>query len=1068
MAAVTVEQQRALALARARRRRSEANAGASSGNVNAPSQAYTDALAAGSAASQKFAPEKQSGLLANLGAGFDNGVNSVLGAPVDLPVWLGNSLINATNSGAEMVGAGRPIPNIPVDLPGSRLGFERAQEGLGFTPQSQVEANTTGERLVRGVGDAVGQSILPEVLLARGAQAVASGAQQVAPVIRQGVEMLEPMFGAGTTAGRMAANTAVNAAAGGGASVAADIAPDPIKPAAALVGGLVAGTPVAMATAAPAAARAAAGVANDFLAPVTRSGQERIAGQTLRDAATSPSDVIDAIENAPASIVPGSMPTTFQQTGDMGLGALERGVAARNPADFQTRRADQNAARLESLGGVQRTGAPEQVASTVRGFIRAIDDEATAAVDAATTSGAQQVARVTSQAGDAVNAVRGRAQEATDALGSGRAPEIVGGDLRNALEASRAAAKTEERALWTAVDPDNSLALPVSSTKQQLQGIIDDITPVSAKPEGAEASIYSDLSKLGDGAMPFRFVTELDSRVKTALREERLARGESAAYRRLSRLKSAIENDLDSAISTKVANEQQAVQSGQMSLEQTAAYRIEQWQKDWKQRQTEARAYNAGSASADGGIGQASVLSPRGTAGQAGVRSGSSSGNQGLSPDGLETNFDADALGRLKDARLATRNRAETFDNATLAPIRKRPMASGPYDMGAAAVPARIFFPGAKSVDAIATYRKAVGDEQAMNLLSDYIVDRLRKTAMGADGILDPAKVVNFQRSHADALRSFPELNARFGNAANAAARIPVAEAATSQAVKDVIKTVDESIAATAAIRKERLDDAQKGVLGKLIGVDDPSDVTRTVGAIFARQDAVAEMGRLRSAIGSDEQGLEGLRKSIVDYVTNKFVSNAEAGTSGKNQIKADGFQTFIRSNEGALRAAGFTDDEVKVMQAISDDIRQANASITAVKIPGGSNTTQDVLAAKVTDTPTSIMAKIAAASAVTGGAASIASPLIGLPVGIATGLIGAMRQIGLTKVDDIIKDAMLNPQRAKLLIQKAKPRQQEQIGKALAQQYRRAVVGSTASGLDNDQKSRNSYTYNATSGRLE
>jgi hypothetical protein len=94
--------------------------------------------------------------------------------------------------------------------------------------------------------------------------------------------------------------------------------------------------------------------------------------------------VRDALANAPPEIVPGSMPTTFQLTGDMGLGALERDQQTRHPADFMERRAEQSAARVEALQAIQPTGSPAEVANAVRGSLRDIDTLTHGAVERAT------------------------------------------------------------------------------------------------------------------------------------------------------------------------------------------------------------------------------------------------------------------------------------------------------------------------------------------------------------------------------------------------------------------------------------------------------------------------------------------------------------------------------------------------------------------------------------------------------------------------------------------------------------------------------------------------------------
>ncbi len=102
---------------------------------------------------------------------------------------------------------------------------------------------------------------------------------------------------------------------------------------------------------------------------------------------------------------------------------------------------------------------------------------------------------------------------------------------------------------------------------------------------------------------------------------------------------------------------------------------------------------------------------------------------------------------------MATRERVQTFDNETLAPLRRRPATNAPYTVSDAAVAARTFHPGTASFDAVSKFRRAVGDEQALPTLEAFAVDRLRKMALREDGTLDPNRLESFRRAHSDALR---------------------------------------------------------------------------------------------------------------------------------------------------------------------------------------------------------------------------------------------------------------------------------------------------------------------------
>lgn len=947
---------------------------------------------------------KYGGAAMNTTAGVNEGLYGTLGAPVDLMRGAMNLGIRGVNAAT-----GSEIGTLPDDgFMGSKwVGQTLGSLSPALDPEN-AEANTKGEKIARGIGQGIGYSVAPEAvvgLLARSGN-----------LTGRALDTSTRVFGRAESAGAATSNAAVGGVSGGGATAAMEAAPDEYKPLAGMAvgtaSGVIAGTFAGI-------AREGRRLLDDAIAPMTAKGQEGLAADRLRRSATDPDGfrnlLGEAVDDGP--LVPGSQPTTFQATGDMGVGGLERQIETRNPEPFMQRRADQNSARVGAMAGVQEAGAPEAVAASVRATVKRLDDTAQAAMEAAAQ----------------------RARSGVDAIGPGQTPDAAGDALRGSLESARAAAKAQERALWNAVDPDGTLAVPVSGAKQASQGIIKEM-PVSAKAmEGEEAAVHDLLKKYGD-IVPLKELQALQSRLKATMRDEKLASGESPAYRRMSQLNSGIQNDLEGAIVAKVADEAQAVARGEINVENTIDARLKLDDEKWfAERQATAKLGSG--AEAGGGFtstGSSSAVGVSRTAGQGSERSGIPPGDPRLSADA--GNFDQAALDRLTTARTATKDRAETFDNKTLAPIRRRPGTTSPYDMPASAVPQAIFKPGAKGFDTVQTFRKAVGDEQALGSLQGYIVDRLRRTALRDDGTLDPRKVEAFRKTHSDALRAFPDLDKRFADAASA-----------SQSMADVIASQKASVA-----------EAQKGIVGKVMGLDDPSDVTRTIGGIFQAQDSAQRMLKLRGAIGQDPAGKEGLRKAVVDHVLERFVGNTEAATSGVGTIKSDGFQTFVKKNKAALQTAGFSNEEIDLMQRLADDLQRANRSNTALKLPARSNTAQDVMADAHGDNPSILRRLMAnlptAAGGVTGAVLGSSGGAVGAAGGAAAGAamaktIADMRAAGIKNVDDILADALLNPQRARMLLNK--PRPQGEVGslRLLGRLYRKSAQASAAVVADETER---------------
>lgn len=374
--------------------------------------------------------------------------------------------------------------------------------------------------------------------------------------------------------------------------------------------------------------------------------------------------------------------------------------------------------------------------------------------------------------------------------------------------------------------------------------------------------------------------------------------------------------------------------------------------------------------------------------------------------------IDQAAADRLSAASGATKSRKEAFGAKPVASILQRPGATYPYTMAAERVPDAIWRPGAAGGASVKAFVNAAkSSPEAIEALRTMAASSLR-TKAGAS--LTPESLAKWRASHSDALseleKAAPGTVARF----------------------DTVERATDNLATIARQRKEALDAMDKSAIGKIMKVSDPADVTKTIGAVFGRNDSVKVMKEVADAARKDPAALEGLRKSIVDFMQSKLIGNTEAGTSGRNLIKSDQFQTFFGKNRPALRQV-FSDEELNSMQAVAQDLARANRSITAVKLPGGSNTAQDTAAIAKHNLGQSLLGKLLARSlegggALGGGVAGAAFGPLGSVVGGLTGLVGvhvvsAMRASGMQRIDDLVRDAMLDPDLAKTLLMKAPKR---------------------------------------------
>lgn len=105
-----------------------------------------------------------------------------------------------------------------------------------------------------------------------------------------------------------------------------------------------------------AAGRYGANVARSLVQPFTKSGQQEIAENILRQVAAGGPNAANVAE-----MVPGSIPTLAEATQNPGIATLQRTIRDTNPNPFVAREAENMSARLNALA--QLTGTPEELAA---------------------------------------------------------------------------------------------------------------------------------------------------------------------------------------------------------------------------------------------------------------------------------------------------------------------------------------------------------------------------------------------------------------------------------------------------------------------------------------------------------------------------------------------------------------------------------------------------------------------------------------------------------------------------------------------------------------------------------
>lgn len=449
--------------------------------------------------------------------GANRVISSMAGAPVDAATWLINNAPGTllVNKGAEALGFKPPIPKIENPFGGSES-IKRGMGLVGANPDEVRPAETAGERVLEATGEGAASMLVPglgaEALLTRSLREGASLGAQLSKIIA----------GAGT-----ASNTAIGAAGGALGEVAAEAVPpggivqagplslstDALRETARLGGNIAGGIPAAGALSGVEAAGRAVGSA---VRAATEPAELR-AARTIMGRAEDPGAIRQAAQEASEApaLVPKSEPTLFQSTGDLGVGGLEREVAAspKGVPRFAGVREEQNSARLAELDNLQKAlpenADPHDVAAYVQGRVQQLEQTF----------------------GERVTAARNQLDEAFKA---GQLNEAeYGAALRETPLRLRTQLETIEDDLWRAVDPDKQVPFNPTDLKAGFSKIEKDIPRTAKGPEAEEASILDVV--LGpkdretgvrqgglDDQTTFGEVAALRSRLTDALRDRTL------------------------------------------------------------------------------------------------------------------------------------------------------------------------------------------------------------------------------------------------------------------------------------------------------------------------------------------------------------------------------------------------------------------------------------------------------------------------------------------------------------------------------------------------------------------
>lgn len=199
------------------------------------------------------------------------------------------------------------------------------------------------------------------------------------------------------------------------------------------------------------------------------------------------------------------------------------------------------------------------------------------------------------------------------------------------------------------------------------------------------------------------------------------------------------------------------------------------------------------------------------------------------------------------------------------------------------------------------------------------------------------------------------------------------------------------------------------------------TDPKASIERVMSSKDPAQALSDLMTLTKDSPTAQASLRAGVVDWIKAKIANTAEIGGSGVKEMSNRAIQDIVTDPKTmrGLRQI-LSPDQIKIVQDIAKDAARTNRSTVGVKLPGGSDTAQNLHGLQKHGGGSTILGQVMATEI--GGAAL---QHIGGPMAKITGLVGgvignAMRMAGLQKVDDVVTYLVLHPEIGRVLLAQA------------------------------------------------
>jgi hypothetical protein len=369
----------------------------------------------------------------------------------------------------------------------------------------------------------------------------------------------------------------------------------------------------------------------------------------------------------------------------------------------------------------------------------------------------------------------------------------------------------------------------------------------------------------------------------------------------------------------------------------------------------------------------------------------------------LTPNMTKESAEKLSEANQRYGEYSQTYRKGDVGNVLRTTGFKDQYQVKDSAVAARAVRPGDTGYETASNFFNASKNSPgSVDAMKEMLLNHFRN-AVGPDGILNSKNYSKLVQKYDGVIRAIEERSPGF--------------------MKDVnnAKKASDMLDAFAIRRKEALDSLHKEAASKFLGLSDAHDIENHVGRLL--EGAGSSVDKMRSIVKDlPPEALDGMRRAAIDWMTRTKTNAARAGTGDTAALSFAKIDKLLK-NSPVLEVL-FTPEQMDVLRAIRDDMVASDRSVQATRDrtnPSGSaRSAAKHLGDAVSDLGGKSMFAIAMGTLYhaweTGGVQSVAT--VGIPM-LGIQLAKGFRTDGVNAINDVVKQALLDPQYAREILKK-------------------------------------------------